>query len=231
MGHDRVFSVHGAAELDRRAGHLLQSARSEFLCASRDLKYWLRPEADGGLHNSMHAAFAADITRRKLLSPFALADEAVRGHLRQVHSEGVAVRIGNAALPNGTILIDRRVMILTGPPDPVGGEYTVITSPMVIEGFVTLFEAIWDTAIDLDAYLHADVPHLDEAGRVILRALASGLTDEPAARRLGISIRTYRRRVADLMTRLEATSRFQAGLRAGQLGLPASDPSRPLQAG
>ncbi len=38
-------------------------------------------------------------------------------------------------------------------------------------------------------------------------------------RRLGTSLRTYRRRVAELMTALEAGSRFQAGVRAGELGL------------
>jgi len=33
------------------------------------------------------------------------------------------------------------------------------------------------------------------------------------------SLRTYRRRVAELMAALEAGSRFQAGVRAGELGL------------
>ncbi len=47
----------------------------------------------------------------------------------------------------------------------------------------------------------------------------AGLTDEAAARRLGTSLRIYRRRVAELMAALEAGSRFQAGVRAGELGL------------
>jgi hypothetical protein len=34
-----------------------------------------------------------------------------------------------------------------------------------------------------------------------------------------VSLRTYRRRVADLMTVLDGDSRFQAGLHAGELGL------------
>ena len=46
---------------------------------------------------------------------------------------------------------------------------------------------------------------------------------EPAARRLGLSLRTYRRRVAALMTALQADSRFQAGLHAAALDL-AQDP-------
>ena len=61
--------------------------------------------------------------------------------------------------------------------------------------------------------------HIDAAGRALLRMLTTGLTDEAAARRMGMSLRTYRRRVAELMRLLEAESRFQAGVRAGELGL------------
>jgi DNA-binding NarL/FixJ family response regulator len=63
------------------------------------------------------------------------------------------------------------------------------------------------------------MPELASEAQEILRALGAGLTDEAAARRLGTSLRTYRRRVAELMAALEADSRFQAGVRAGELGL------------
>ncbi len=90
----------------------------------------------------------------------------------------------------------------------------------MVDGVLSLLSAIWDSSADLDTYLRRDVPHLDGEGRTILEALGSGLTDAAAARRLGVSLRTYRRRVAELMAALEAGSRFQAGLRAGELGLP-----------
>ena len=157
---------------------------------------------------------------RKLLSPVALADEDDRAHLRLVQSLGALVRISGSRLPHETILIDRRVMILAGQETPNGREYTVTTSQTLIDGVHSLFEAIWDTAADLDTYLRGDIPHLDPDGRLILQALGSGLTDASAAKRLGVSLRTYRRRVADLMAKLDADSRFQAGLRAGELGLP-----------
>lgn len=53
----------------------------------------------------------------------------------------------------------------------------------------------------------------------VLDALNHGWTDETAARTLGVPLRTYRRRVAELMTALGASSRFQAGARARELGL------------
>lgn len=220
MRNEQVFSVRGDAELIARAGHLFASARTEFLCAAQDLRTWSQPEARAAVLNRMRAAGSPGLTSRKLLSPVALAEEEARAHLRLVRSKGALVRISGSPLPHETILIDRRVMILAGKETPTGREYTVTTSQVLVDGVHSLFRAIWDKSIDLDTYLRSDVPHLDADGRMILEALGSGLTDESAARRLGVSLRTYRRRVAELMARLEAGSRFQAGLRAGELGLP-----------
>lgn len=203
-----------------RAGHLFESARTEFLCTARDLQTWSQSGVGAAVLNRIRAADPADFTPRKLLSPVALADEGARAHLRLVQSKGGLVRISRSPLPHETILIDRRVMILAGRETSTGREYTVTTSQILVDGVHSLFRAIWDAAVDLETYLRSDVPHLDADGRMILEALGSGLTDESAAKRLGVSLRTYRRRVAELMAKLEAHSRFQAGLRAGELGLP-----------
>jgi DNA-binding CsgD family transcriptional regulator len=53
---------------------------------------------------------------------------------------------------------------------------------------------------------------------LLLRLLADGSKDEAAARALGVSVRTVRRMVADLMRRLDARSRFQAGILAQRRG-------------
>ncbi|GGX97458.1 DNA-binding response regulator [Streptomyces fructofermentans] len=226
MRSEQVFSVHGDAELVARAGHLFASARSEFLCAARDLSTWSQPEAGAAVRARMRAPDSPAFTAHKLLSPLALVDEEARAHLRLVRSKGAAVRISSSPLPHETIIIDRRVMILAGRQTPSGREYTVTTSQLLIDGVHSLVRAVWDSAVDLDACLRGEVPHLDAEGRTVLEALGSGLTDESAARRLGISLRTYRRRVAELMASLEAGSRFQAGLRAGELGLSGRSPSR-----
>jgi DNA-binding NarL/FixJ family response regulator len=95
----------------------------------------------------------------------------------------------------------------------------VRASPVLVSGVYSLLTAAWEAATDLEAYLRGEVPELAPEAREILRVLGAGLTDEAAARRLGTSLRTYRRRVAELMAALEAGSRFQAGVRAGELGL------------
>ncbi|MER5501435.1 MULTISPECIES: hypothetical protein [unclassified Streptomyces] len=57
----------------------------------------------------------------------------------------------------------------------------------------------------------------------VVEALLSGQTDETASRRLGISPRTYSRRVAELLEHLEVSTRFQGGaelIRRCQPGCP-----------
>jgi len=219
MRNEQVFSVRGDAELVARAGHLFASTSTEFLCAARDLATWSQPHARAVVRDRMRPGGPPGFTTRKLLGPTALVDEKDRAHLRAVRGAGALVRISGSPLPHETILIDRRVMILAGAVTPEGREYTVTTSRTLVEGVHSLIRAIWDSSADLESYLRGDAPHLDEDARTILAALASGLTDASAAGRLGVSLRTYRRRVAELMAGLEADSRFQAGLRAGELGL------------
>jgi DNA-binding NarL/FixJ family response regulator len=52
----------------------------------------------------------------------------------------------------------------------------------------------------------------------VLELLALGAKDEVIARHLGVSLRTARRRVADLFDELGAATRFQAGVEAGRRG-------------
>jgi DNA-binding NarL/FixJ family response regulator len=214
---DQTSTVYGDEELIVRAGHLFDTVRD--VRATRDLAIWPQPHARMEAVRRVHAARQDGFEVRKLLSPVALADEAQRMRLRQGAAEGAQVRISSSPLPHETIILDRRVAILAGRQSPRGREYTVTTSPAVVDGMYSLFTAAWEAATDLGSYLRGDVPELAPEARVILRALGSGLTDEAAARQLGTSLRTYRRRVAELMAALEAGSRFQAGLRAGELGL------------
>lgn len=52
----------------------------------------------------------------------------------------------------------------------------------------------------------------------VVRLLSSGVTDQVAARELGVTDRQYRRYVSRVMSRLDAHSRFQAGVKAVERG-------------
>ncbi|WP_433179060.1 DNA-binding response regulator [Actinoallomurus sp. CA-150999] len=220
MTSDQVITVRGERELTARAAHLFTGVTSEFICAATNMDTWSHPETRKAIVARMRPRLSeGEVIVRKLYTPAALANEEQRDHLLTVAGMGAQVRICATGLPHETIIIDRRVMILAGAATTGDREFTVTTSPALISGVLSLFEATWEAATELTAYLHRDPPEVDAEGRRILQALGDGLTDEVAARRLGLSLRTYRRRVAELMRLLGSESRFQAGVHAGELGL------------
>ncbi|KOX16044.1 LuxR family transcriptional regulator [Saccharothrix sp. NRRL B-16348] len=211
MSVDHVTVLRGEEELFGRTAHLFATA-SEITCAARDLNTW------AATHRHPRDARQVSTPRlRKLFRPGVLLNPSTAQHVRWVSAQGAAVRITPDDI-NETIIIDRRFAILAG--DLVDGrrDYGVVTEPTVVQNVASLFDAAWRSATDLAVYdaQHAELRAL--APRV-LELLASGCKDETAARTLGLGVRTYRRRVAELMTALGAESRFQAGARARDLGL------------
>ncbi len=205
-----VVMVRGEAELFERTAHLFEAA-TEISCAARDLHTWsvahpAAPEREQSVQG---------MTVRKIYQPGVLIDPALAEHLRFMAENGARIRITEREI-NETIILDRRIAIVAG--DEVGGVrgYTVITSPALVQGIQSLFEAAWHGATDLESY---QARFTELGAREILEQLGSGCKDETAARTLGVSLRTYRRRVAELMELLGASSRFQAGARAREAGL------------
>jgi hypothetical protein len=216
---EQVIRVRDETELATRAGHLFAGVGSEFMCAANHPDTWSRPDVRASMGGQMRDSLAEGVVIRKLYTPTALADEAGRRHLFEIAAMGAQVRVCDSPLPHETIIIDRRVMILADPVSALDRGFTVTTSAALIDGVCALLDAVWEPAEALDAYLRRDRPLIDSGQKAILRSLAEGLTDETAARRMGVSLRTYRRRVAELLDLLESDSRFQAGARAGRLGL------------
>ena len=216
---DQVLTVHGEDELYARAGHLFEP-REEFVCAAQDMRTWLRPQAHTAAAERVRRRHDAGISVYKLYTPQALSTEEDGRRLTEISEYGVRVRIYPGRLARETIIVDRRVAILAGPPVAGVRSYSVVDAPEVVAALRALYQMTWESATDL-AQVLADVPPVvDEEGLAILRMLAAGRKDESAARTLKMSVRTYRRRVAELMVLLGADSRFQAGVRAKALGLP-----------
>ena len=99
----------------------------------------------------------------------------------------------------------------------------IVREPVLVSFLCSLFEQFWLTAIPfgLDGPGYQGVS--DELRRSILQLLGQGLKDEGVARKLGMSVRTCRRHIAALMQELGAESRFEAGVKAAQLGLLKED--------
>jgi hypothetical protein len=199
-----VVVLRGHRELYERTLHLFANAR-EITCAANDVRTWASPRQSPPPHRP-------GMRIRKLYRPGLLLDPTGAQHARHMAGIGAQVRITTDEL-NETIIVDRRVAILAGE-----GSFSVVWIPSVVQGVITLFDAAWRIAMDLADY-ERDFGDLCELAPRILEVLGAGWKDETAARALGLSLRTYRRRVAELMATLGAKSRFQAGARASELGL------------
>ena len=100
----------------------------------------------------------------------------------------------------------------------------VVRGCALLDVLLYVFDQMWAQATPLsaeapyfvDAPGEGDEPMADE--RRLLTLLASGMKDEAIAHHLGWSYRTTRRRIADVLTKLRAETRFQAGLHAARRG-------------
>lgn len=93
----------------------------------------------------------------------------------------------------------------------------VLRDPGLVGILTFYFDVLWDQAIALDSLIEGD--GREGLQDLLLTELASGARDEQIARRLGIGLRTVRRRVANLMLELGAETRFEAGVEAVRRGL------------
>lgn len=131
--------------------------------------------------------------------------------------QGAEIRTA-PVLPMLMIVFDRRIALL--PIDPLDSSKGAqeIQAPGIVAAVFGLFTQIWSTATPLGRTPERDDAGLDPQLRELAQLLADGCTDEMAARKMGLSPRTIKRRSAELMELLEARSRFQAGVIAGQRG-------------
>ncbi len=118
-------------------------------------------------------------------------------------------------LPAKLTLFDDFAATLSLQTGPSGSVSVIVVhrSPL-LDALSALFEAYWQRAIPF-ALDSGDVAGLPATARTkdeqLVRLLAAGLGDDAIQRALGVSASTVHRRVHDLMVRLGARTRFQAG--------------------
>lgn len=147
----------------------------------------------------------------------------VPDHARTAH--GISARLGALALagadirtmpkvPLDALIVDRALTVL---PAERGDSVAAFDLASVVTTAVELFERVWQTAVPFAAQV-ASAGEVTDRERELLTLLFAGCTDEAAAARLNLSVRTVRRTVSQLMDRLGARSRFQAGAKAACRG-------------
>nr|PPQ57553.1 helix-turn-helix transcriptional regulator [Streptomyces sp. QL37] len=128
------------------------------------------------------------------------------------------------------LVFDAETAIISLPRNPQGA--VVVREPHLVAFIVETYERLWLAAERCAPATGVRSEVAGDIRQAIVRLLVEGMTDASIANRLGMSVRTCRRHIADVMEELGAQSRFQAGYlltaAAGRTGeIPAWEESRP----
>jgi DNA-binding CsgD family transcriptional regulator len=154
----------------------------------------------------MRGLYPADVT----------ADEPRVAYVRKWAVAGEQVRLSVQPLPTLAVFGSEVAMLSAHEPDEAGAGRILVRAPALVTVVRLLFEQYWARSVPLA--VADDGAGVDARDR-ILELLVAGTKDESIARQLGLSLRTVRRRVAELMDELGARTRFQAGVEAARRGL------------
>jgi DNA-binding CsgD family transcriptional regulator len=202
--------------LDDSLAHASQAASSEWLISRLTLKSF---EPDWPALTASAAAAGASV---KILhhQDDLRADPELAEFAKRVSTTAM-VRTTCSRIPDMLISDRQTAIVFVNTGTLVAGSVKT-SQPEAISFLTTLFDQAWNAAIPLPRNAGRQSPsgrpELLDAELQLLRLLAEGVTDETAARHLGVSLRTARRHMAGLMSRLAATSRFQAGAEAVRRG-------------
>ncbi|UBU18065.1 LuxR C-terminal-related transcriptional regulator [Nonomuraea gerenzanensis] len=152
---------------------------------------------------------------KQIFHPKAIEDQRMLSYLRELVNLGAEIRITDQHMDR-MLMYDRSVAVVPIDPSHHSAGALLVREPGLISQLYIYFEGLWKSAVDLRHHLDPpdEEPALSQMEQRILTVMATADKDEIAARELDISVRTYRRYVADLMARLGAANRFQAALRA-----------------
>jgi DNA-binding NarL/FixJ family response regulator len=198
-----VEIVVGQGAIAARFAQLMQATESELLVLDRP-PYAAQPEeAD----RSVRGLLSAGVQVRGIYSPDSLH---LPGAVEEAHS---AVDAGERSrihpdVPMKLAIGDRRQALLPLAADQVIDSALVVHSSALLDALVRMFELLWDQSLPINRQ------HDDDLDSRLVTMLTAGMGDDAIARRLGVSTRTVGRRVALVMERLGARTRFQAGAHA-----------------
>lgn len=164
------------------------------------------------LRNERGVALEVRLTLETATLRYPRAAEVLPAHLRSGEQHRYLPFLPFSALVNdrGMAVVD-----IDGPNGEALG--LLISTPEATLAIDNAVQWAWRQA---SPWQIGDTGHtLEPRDRRVLELLAAGATDSTIARRLGVSQRTVERRVRDLMQRVGAETRFQAGVLAAKSGL------------
>jgi hypothetical protein len=184
---------------------------SEVLCSHPGIFSDQAIEASIGQDLEM---LARGVRMRSLFQHPVRVNASMRKLLEQLTEAGGEIRTCEEIVDRA-IVFDREVAFLRNRLGPTGA--VVVREPSTVDFIHRSLEQAWSMGLPYTGGNASDRGYgiaADEVKLAIIRILASGAKDDMIARRLGMSVRTCRRHIAEIMNELQASSRFQAGVNA-----------------
>jgi DNA-binding CsgD family transcriptional regulator len=135
--------------------------------------------------------------------------------LREARAAGEELRIADE-LASSMLIVDETAVAL--PLASTSGGAVVVRSPLVVNAMREFFEMIWQRSVPWIDRENAS-ENVTAMQRQVVALMAVGHSDEEIAGHLGVSLRTVRRHVGEIMEFLQASTRFAAGIAAARAGL------------
>ena len=146
---------------------------------------------------------------------------ATRDYVSTVSKYGAEVRTLDEFF-NRMIVVDRRVAIIPTP-DSLAVALAV-HEPTIVAYLVDVFMRSWEKARPFTDSTEGHAKQIaGEQRSMTLRMLIEGHSDPAAAKRLGVSPRTYAGYISELKDEFEVETRFQLGFELGKQGLSGDD--------
>lgn len=161
---------------------------------------------------------------RTLYQHSARRSTVTRKYVSAVTARGAEVRTLDEFF-NRMIVVDRRIAVIPGEDLSVA---IAVREPSVVAYLVDVFERAWERARPYSSRDQSVMREIAVEQRAMtIRMLIEGHADPVAAKRLGVSARTYAGYVADLKAEFDADTRFQLGYAMGRLGISGEEEHEP----
>lgn len=157
---------------------------------------------------------------RSVVLKEALDDPPTAAYLHELSAQGASIRTASD-IAERILVYDRHTALVPANPADTSRGALVAQEPGLVASVLSLFERIWDQATDLSGLLDTPAPDsvpLTPMELEVLKSMCRVTKDEIGARELGVSLRTYRRHVADVLRTLNASNRPHAALLARERG-------------
>jgi sugar-specific transcriptional regulator TrmB len=199
-----VELIGGRDAVNQRAVQLMRSAEQEVLMLDK-------PPYVGTQDNPDEmAALARGVRWRAIYSTESLTEPGQLAAMTAFRDAGEQARL-SPLVPTKLAIVDRRLALLPLSIDGPAESGVLVHPSSMLSLMITYFESVWERSIPFDQHLHGGrAPVRSE--QQVLQLLSAGLKDEAIARQLGISLRTTRRWIAQVMADRGVTTRFQLGL-------------------